>query len=229
MGQPTTGGRHPSRNPVFAAIKERRRRRVLAILLDRASPVAEEDLAVHLAAAEQGKSQAEVTAEDVQPLRIDLAHVQLPTLEDAGLVERDEEDATVTTTNNPAVRDPMLAYIVETEVDGWDDVLASLASERRRIALSVLEDRDVPMARADLAREIATRETDEEPDPEPGTVADLLISLQHVHLPKLEAAGLVEYDTTDGTVAYVGHPALDEDWFDFQTRDAPPAVLATAE
>lgn len=227
MGQLTTGVQHASRNPVFAAIKKCRRRRVLAILLDRSSPVTEEDLITHLASAEQGKPLVDVVAEYVQQLRIDLAHVQLPVLEDAGLVERDEENATVTTTNHPAFRDPMLAYIVETEADGWDDVLASLANERRRLTLRVLKDRDVPMARADLAREIAAYEIDEEADPE--TVADLLASLHHVHLPKLEDAGLVEYDTADGTVAYVGHPALNEDWLDFRARDAPRAILATAE
>lgn len=229
MGQPANGMRRASRNPVFAAIKERRRRRVLAILLDRESPVAEEDLAIHLAAAEQGQPLVDAVAEDVQSLRIDLAHVQLPALDDAGLVERDEADATVTTTNHPAFQDPMFASVVETEANGWDDVLASLASERRQIALSELEDRDVPMARADLACEIAACETDEGADPDSETVADLLASLHHVHLPKLDDAGLVEYDTADGTVAYVGHPALDEDWLASHVRDVPCPILMACE
>jgi DNA-binding transcriptional ArsR family regulator len=229
MGQLATGMRQAYRNPVFAAITERRRRRILDILLDRTSPVAEEDLAIHLAAAEQGKPLLDIVAEDVQSLEIDLAHVQLPALERAGLVVWDEEEATVTTTDHPAFQDPKFVCIVETEADGWDDVLASLTSKRRRITLSVLKGWDVPMVNADLAREIATCETDGEGDPDSETVADLHASLHQVHLPKLDDAGLVEYDTVDGTVAYVGHPALNEEWLDFHARGTPRAILTAAE
>lgn len=42
------------------------------------------------------------------------------------------------------------------------------------------------------------------------TDEELWLSVVHTHLPKLSAAGLVQYDESDERVRYDGHPLLDE-------------------
>ena len=154
----------------------------------------------------------DVTEDEIQSCRTSLVHAQLPVLDEAGLVDRDATAATVTTSDHPVFEDPTFRHVVETgvEADGWDDVLDSLASKRRRTVLSVLHDRPGPMARADLARAVAASETDGEVDPSSDAIEHLRISLRHQHLPKLADAELVEYDEAAGTVAYTTHPLLEE-------------------
>lgn len=68
-----------------------------------------------------------------------------------------------------------------------------LASARRREVLSVLDGADAPTVE-DLAERIAAREAGA-----PST-HEVEVSLVHAHLPKLEAAGLLEYDDETGEV-----------------------------
>lgn len=82
-----------------------------------------------------------------------------------------------------------------------------LAHRRRRHVLSHLKDTEEPQALADLAEYVAGRETDSsasEPDRE--LVKTVYGSLYHAHVPKLEEAGLVEYEQDDDTVALVEFP-----------------------
>ncbi|MHB9288908.1 hypothetical protein ACKVMT_17910 [Halobacteriales archaeon Cl-PHB] len=67
-----------------------------------------------------------------------------------------------------------------------------LANERRRVTLAVLADRETSLSLEALAAAVASRE-DEEHD-------RVATSLHHVHLPKLTAAGVLEYDPRSTTV-----------------------------
>lgn len=211
------------RSPVIETLVDGRRRRILAVLLDRTSPVTEEDLAAHLAATERGTSMPDPTDEATQSCRIELDHVHLPALEDAGLVVRNEAAGTVATTDHPVFEDPTFERLLRTEADGWDDVLANLADERRRTVLSVLEDRDAPVGTEDLARAVAARDGPADPE----TVADLRVSLSHVHLPKLADADLIGYDRDTGRAAYVGHPALPDEGLDVPVLETTQSVRTT--
>ena len=76
-----------------------------------------------------------------------------------------------------------------------------LSDRRRRHALECLRDRDAPLALADLARDVAARES----NASPGDVSDdraqgIRIDLYHVHLPKLDEAGLVAFDASERSV-----------------------------
>lgn len=78
------------------------------------------------------------------------------------------------------------------EVDAVFDVLGD---RRRRHVISCLLEEDRAIALWDLARIVAHRESDRpggEIDRE--SVAKIQTSLYHVHVPKLAAAGVVEYD-----------------------------------
>ena len=73
-----------------------------------------------------------------------------------------------------------------------------LASERRRILLSVLRDRKGAISEWDLAAEVATRETGGNPDA--GEIDRVRTTLVHAHLPKLERADMIRRGP-DGRIA----------------------------
>lgn len=80
------------------------------------------------------------------------------------------------------------------EEDHRDRLLRALSSKRRRYVLSFL-DRLGTLTLADLADELAEQEHDASIDQIPAEdVKSLYMSLYHQHVPKLEEAGLVEYD-----------------------------------
>jgi hypothetical protein len=86
-----------------------------------------------------------------------------------------------------------------------------LSNGRRRAVLAVLSDRSTPVELADLAAAVADRETDAEAADE-ALVDRVKVSLHHVHLPRMDSLGVVEYEprtccvktyrpVPDGTVA----------------------------
>ncbi|QLG60740.1 DUF7344 domain-containing protein [Halorarum salinum] len=76
-----------------------------------------------------------------------------------------------------------------------DVVLDLLADQRRRDVLACLEGSTQSIPLTELAEDIAARENEgsltEVPNAEVRTIQ---LSLHHVHLPKLDDAGAVEYD-----------------------------------
>lgn len=73
-------------------------------------------------------------------------------------------------------------------------VLGLLSNERRRLALLVLEARDQPTSTDDLARLVAMQERNSTAPVDPASVERLVLRLHHWHLPKLAAAGAIDYD-----------------------------------
>lgn len=79
---------------------------------------------------------------------------------------------------------------------GFDTVLDLCANERRRIVLAALAAEDRTRSITDLTRTIVREQRHADVDDVPDeTVEQIRSSLHHSHLPKLESAGLVEYDT----------------------------------
>lgn len=76
------------------------------------------------------------------------------------------------------------------------DLYDALANDRRRTTLATLTEIESPVDGETLARYVAEAERG---TPENGIPEDALerihASLYHVHLPRLAAAGLVEYDS----------------------------------
>ncbi|NHN43006.1 helix-turn-helix transcriptional regulator [Halorubellus sp. JP-L1] len=101
------------------------------------------------------------------------------------------------------------------ERDATDDpsLYASLADERRRTILSIVDERQAPIPQAHLVRLIVARETQESIDDPPDAVVQQFESdLHHVHLPTLEAEGVVER-TTDDAVGRTDHPLWSDSAF----------------
>lgn len=72
-----------------------------------------------------------------------------------------------------------------------------LASEYRQLALRVLETRGAPLTVHDLATTVATLKHEAAlPDIASDDVVDLHIAFSHVHVPKLAAAGVIDYDSS---------------------------------
>jgi len=218
------------RNHIVTSMTNRRRRWTLDLVRDRSRAVPTDELATHLAAMETGKQLFEVSEEEFRRELVGLRHTHLPTLSDADLVDWDEERDAVASSDHPVHDDPKFDRILDVEADDWDGVLESLADERRRIALSVLSAADGTVDRERLAASVAAREECvSETEVPPRDAKDVLLSLHHVHLPKLDEAGLVEYDHEAEEVAYAGHPELNEEWLLFETEETPRGILADAE
>ncbi len=84
---------------------------------------------------------------------------------------------------------------------GVDAMLDVLGSRQRRHVLSALVDRHAPVALDDLVAAVAARGTETPGADAPDARRDgLRTRFHHVHLPKLDDVGLVEYDHDARTV-----------------------------
>jgi len=97
------------------------------------------------------------------------------------------------------------------DADRITQLCSVLADARRRRAVAALRDATAPMTLEELAAAIdaeSPRSSARPDDPEDTTRLEL--SLYHVHLPKLAAAGLVAYDEAQRRVSFVANDdALD--------------------
>lgn len=183
-----------SRQPRTAVLQRLtgRRRDLLARLLDGDGAHRERSLAAALAA--EGTDDSPETVGDAAVDRAlgELRQLHLPALEAVDLIERDHEAATVAATAHPLYDDPRFRRFLAADAD-LDGLVDVLADDHRRRVVAVLDDREDPIARADLAVDAAVS-LSVSPD-------ELRVTLHHVHLPKLETQGFLEYDTDDGVAA----------------------------
>ena len=88
-----------------------------------------------------------------------------------------------------------------------DEVFGLLRSERRRAVLRHLDGTDGPVSLDDLVSCVEARHGDV--GFEAGRRDEVAVSLHQVHLPRLERAGVVEYDAAAKTVRLCqGFPTL---------------------
>jgi hypothetical protein len=84
-----------------------------------------------------------------------------------------------------------------------DAVFGVLSDARRRRIIRIIQAREGSVSVPALAEMLAAREPGD-PDPD-----RLVVSLQHVHLPKLETTGIVEYTSDRSGVQYGGSPLVE--------------------
>jgi DNA-binding transcriptional ArsR family regulator len=106
--------------------------------------------------------------------------------------------------------EPILEPDAGSRTESIDSIFASLASGERRHVLRVLAEREtVPVDElvATLAPETASEPRADEPTEDHEQTRR---TLHHHHLPCLDAAGLLAYDTDEAVVERTGHPAYDD-------------------
>ncbi|MFB6175540.1 MAG: hypothetical protein ABEI99_00045 [Halobaculum sp.] len=221
----STIGTQPSRrNTVFSALSERRRRRLLGLLADRSEELPELELTVKLAIRETDRSLDALTDEEIERVHRLLYHQDLPLLDSVSLVDWDRRGETVRRTDHAVYTDPTFRAVIDDEDAHWDDILPNLADTRRRRLLRILSDSEDRTAVDTLATKLLVSEVTDEGE---ATVSadcfdTLRVELHHVHLPKLDDSGLIDWNRDEETVAYVGHPDLDRTWL-------TPRVIDTAD
>ena len=112
-----------------------------------------------------------------------------------------------------------LPQFTETPVSGnesLDSLFDCLASSERRRILGILDERapnSVP--RRDLAKHLVQSKHSDAAAQDPDeAVKRASLELHHTHLPKLDAAGLIDQDTGRETVTISDHPAYEDDGID---------------
>lgn len=188
------------------------RRRLLAALRSE-SPLSEGALAGHLAADPDSERAA----------RLALCHSHLPALAEAGLVAWDREEGAVAVTDHSLYDDRRFDRLVEHDADDWSAVVDAFAHERRRAAVRALEAEGPSLSLAALARAVCDRTAAAASDRQ-----SVAVSLYHVHLPKLDAAGVLEFDAAADRATYTGRADVDVAWFDDSVRESASALRAAA-
>jgi len=100
------------RDELFGSLADGRRRLVLDVLSHQFQAIHTETLARELGAIEEGLPEAEVPTETGERLLVELAHVQLPRLADAGLVDYDRDAGTVAYEGHPELRVPWMHSVL---------------------------------------------------------------------------------------------------------------------
>lgn len=202
----------------LAALGNHRQRAILHTLLQYGRSLSRADLVERLLARAGKPSGSRAAVES------SLTHVDLPRLAAARLVATSEE-STVRLLEHPLLADPHIEQFLALD-ETWDDRLRLLAVERHRLICAILADHPTGLPRDRLAALVAAHDSPRvthsadlpapdtqasnaapslsipipNPAPAPRAVAAIAEALHHIHLPALDAAGLVVYDPDAGTI-----------------------------
>jgi hypothetical protein len=87
---------------------------------------------------------------------------------------------------------------------GIDEVLSLLSDRYRRHVLACLDGLPAPVSLEGLTDQVAGREFQQPPDKVSMIKrTQIATALHHTHLPKLEEAGIIVYDTDEGEVTEI--------------------------
>lgn len=212
------GGEVDTLNALFTCLASDFRRRLLGLVYDRApDALTRQDLAIRLLPSKGEKPLDQATTDEFQQTLDSLHHTHLPKLDAAGLIDHDTDRGAVTLTDHPMFQDADIVDAIHThenaDSESLDALFGALADPRRRTILASLNHSFQEVRLETLARDVGAREqsTAESAVPE-DEVEKILVTLRHVHLPKLADAGLIEYDADEQMAAYEGHALLPVAW-----------------
>lgn len=183
-----------------------RRRRILVALDDLSATVTVGELADEL----RGPGTTEDRSDGRERLHRSLRRVHLPHLSQATLVDWKEADDVVSLADVPFWNDEWFRRLREASPDRSDPVSNVWGDERRHATLAVLAYREGSMTRHALAYAVLDRRADGEIST--AAIEESAVELHHHHLPRLERAGVVEYDAETGVAVAVmdADPAVDD-------------------
>jgi hypothetical protein len=171
-------------------LNDARRRTVLAILADRSATIDDSALAEAVWADENEAPPEEASDDELERLLLELYHCHLPKLDDAGLITWDDG-----TTETHLAELPDFRREGTERPDGGDVGPASLDHPMHRATVETLAEAGRPMDLAELAAAITCPD-----DPATTRDVDRSVALHHVHLPRLDRAGIVRYDHAENRV-----------------------------
>ncbi|WP_380675874.1 DUF7344 domain-containing protein [Salinigranum sp. GCM10025319] len=169
-------------------LNDARRRTTLAILADRSASIDDSALAEAVWADENEAPPQEASDVELERLLLELYHCHLPKLEAAGLISREDGAAETHLTELP---DPRREE--PERVDGARP--STLEHPVRRAAVDALSEAGRPMDLTELAAAITCPD-----DPTTTRDVDRCVALHHVHLPRLDRVGIVQYDHAENRV-----------------------------
>lgn len=179
--------------------------RILSILLEHSRAMTDRDIALQLAARETDTPPSDVAETDLQRRLVDLHHRYVPKLEALGLIERHPEGIVAAERLRSGLTELLLSPGRDPDIRR-DTLTAVLARPRRQYILTTLAREDQPRGLDELAAELPAREQIPETTVESGAGLPLPVVLHHVDLPRLDEAGLIEYDRDEKTIT--PEPAL---------------------
>lgn len=210
------------RDSTLSALGKRRRRTLVGLLAERSKPISQTALSLQLAVRESNRSIDTLTSRQIERVERELHHRDLPMLESVALVDWDRPEETVRRTDHAVYRDPKFRAVLTEDADFWDDLLHNIADTRRRRLLGILYDAGerVPVDTA-VTKLLAQEVSDGGDKTVSGDrVSSVRSELHHVHLPKLAAADLIEWNRGNETAEYVGQSDLNREWFSPRVTDS---------
>ncbi len=167
-----------------------KRRRVLRVLIANNGEMDTRTLAKTVSGTQQGAAGEAPSEETIKQVLIDLTHVQLPALAEAGLITQNEDDDRVLTTDHAVYDDGQFQKLVASDAD-LEAVLSTLVTLERRRVFAILQAHDGAMDEKYLAGMIA--------DDLDVSQREMYLALHHVHLPKLNSGGIIDFDPATDT------------------------------
>ncbi len=180
------------------ALSNPRRRRIVVTLVERSGPLSVEELAS--AVVEHDESGPSTTGREAI---VALYHVDLPVLRAAELitVDEDEDDAFVELGPSPDLRrGPLSALLLRATGQELWSALDLLRHPVRSSIVETVDGHESAVAVDDLVEELVSESVTADATA-PVDAEAFEMTLRHVHLPKLDAAGLLRYDDAADTVS----------------------------
>lgn len=174
-------------------------RRVVLETLCEAGTVTVETLAERIVERREDGSATDV--EDArEQVAIALHHNHLPQLSAHGLVTHSGSGRDASVALAPNVDQDRVRELIGFGDGNWRSLGVIVNDERRRIVAAALADADGDRTLDELAETVVDLERGSPEGTHEELVESVRVSLHHVHLPKLEAADVVEYNAERGLV-----------------------------
>ena len=178
-------------------LSDSRSRCVLTVLIERSTAITADELAQQLASTETYLPESEAESVGIERIRIRLHHIDLPKLAAAGLVQWDRTRETVQLADSPVVNSSKFELLLNNPEIESDRLFSSLADDQQRVLLDTLTSSGGKLRLDTLARKMSERDVNRMPGP----AEEIEIRLHHALLPRLDEAGIVEYDVRERDVS----------------------------